>query len=53
MKNEFDRLNISITPKASLILDNKLYNVTEIRKTIDGKTVRGYELGTKIFNFSI
>jgi hypothetical protein len=53
IKNEFDRLNISITPKASLILDNKLYNVTEIRKTIDGKTVRGYELGTKIFNFSI
>ena len=53
LKNEFDRLGISITPKASLILDNKLYNVVETSKRIDGKKVKGYELGTKIFNFSI
>lgn len=43
-KAEFDRLSISITPKASLIEECNLYGVKLCTKKIDGKATKGYEL---------
>ena len=43
IKNEFEKLNISLSPKATLIESCNLYEVKKINKRIDGKKVIGYE----------
>lgn len=43
-KAEFARLNIGLSPKASLIEQCNLYGVKQCSKFIDGKAVKGYEL---------
>lgn len=42
---EFSDRGIVMTPKASLIKKCTLYNVTEASRWIDGKSIKGYELG--------
>lgn len=49
LKDEFGRLGIKLSPKATLIENCTLYNVEKASRKIDGKTVSGYELGKMIF----
>lgn len=51
LKEEFGRLGIKLSPKATLIENCTLYNVEKASRKIDGKTVSGYELGKMIFTF--
>ena len=51
LKDEFDRLGIKLSPKATLIENCTLYNVEKASRKIDGKTVSGYELGKMVFTF--
>lgn len=51
LKDEFGRLGIKLSPKATLIENCTLYNVEQASRKIDGKTVSGYELGKMIFTF--
>lgn len=51
LKDEFGRLGIKLSPKATLIENCTLYNVEKASRKIDGKTVSGYELGKMIFTF--
>lgn len=51
LKDEFDRLGIKLSPKATLIENCTLYSVEKASRKIDGKTVSGYELGKMIFTF--
>lgn len=50
-KNEFERLGVKLSAKATLIEDCTLYPVEKKKKKIDGKTVSGYEIGEIKFNF--
>ena len=49
LKDEFGRLGIKLSPKATLIENCTLYNVEKASRKIDGKTVSGYELGKMVF----
>lgn len=51
LKDEFGRLRIKLSPKATLIENCTLYSVEKASRKIDGKTVSGYELGKMIFTF--
>ena len=51
LKDEFGRLGIKLSPKATLIENCILYNVEKASRKIDGKTVSGYELGKMVFTF--
>ena len=51
LKDEFDRLGIKLSPKATLIENCTLYSVEKASRKIDGKTVSGYELGKMVFTF--
>ena len=51
MKDEFGRLGIKLSPKATLIENCTLYSVEKASRKIDGKTVSGYELGKMVFTF--
>ena len=51
LKDEFDRLGIKLSHKATLIENCTLYNVEKASRKIDGKTVSGYELGKMVFTF--
>ena len=51
LKDEFGRLGIKLSPKATLIENWTLYNVEKASRKIDGKTVSGYELGKMVFTF--
>lgn len=51
LKDEFGRLGIKLSPKATLIENCTLYSVEKASRKIDGKTVSGYELGKMIFTF--
>ena len=51
LKDEFGRLGIKLSPKATLIENCTLYNVEQASRKIDGKTVSGYELGKMVFTF--
>jgi len=42
--SEFNKHNITLSPKATLIENCNLYNVKKVNKWIDGKSVRGYEM---------
>lgn len=45
IKMAFDRLRITMAPKASMIEDCDMYSVRKASKRINGKMVQGYELG--------
>ena len=47
----FNDLDITIKSTSTLIDDNKFIDSTAIRKNIDGKTVRGYEINKISFQF--
>jgi hypothetical protein len=49
----FNKYGISCTAKASLIEEQSLYPVKQTVKKIDGKAVRGYEIGNYRLNFSL
>lgn len=49
-KTEFEKYNIDIKPKASLIEDCTLYQVKQIKKWVNGKTVNGYEIGELLYS---
>lgn len=49
LKDEFGRLGIKLSPKATLIENCTLYSVEKASRKIDGKTVSGYELGKMVF----
>lgn len=51
LKDEFGRLGIKLSPKATLIENCTLYNVEKTSRKIDEKTVSGYKLGRMIFTF--
>ena len=51
LKDEFGRLGIKLSPKATLRENWTLYNVEKASRKIDGKTVSGYELGKMVFTF--
>ena len=51
LKDEFGRLGIKLSPKATLIENCTLYHVEKASRKIDGKTVSGYELGKMVFTF--
>ena len=51
LKDEFGRLGIKLSPKATLIENCILYHVEKASRKIDGKTVSGYELGKMVFTF--
>ena len=51
LKDEFGRLGIKLSPKATLIENCTLYNVEKASRKIDRKTVSGYELGKMVFTF--
>ena len=51
LKDEFSRLGIKLSPKATLIENCTLYNVEKTSRKIDEKTVSGYKLGRMIFTF--
>ena len=51
LKDEFGRLRIKLSPKATLIENCTLYSVEKASRKIDGKTVSGHELGKMIFTF--
>ena len=51
LKDEFGRLGIKLSPKATLRENCTLYSVEKASRKIDGKTVSGYELGKMIFTF--
>lgn len=51
LKDEFGRLGIKLSPKATLIENCTLYSVEKASRKIDGKTVSGYELGKMVFTF--
>lgn len=51
LKDEFGRLGIKLSPKATLIESCTLYSVEKASRKIDGKTVSGYELGKMVFTF--
>ena len=51
LKDEFGRLGIKLSLKATLIENCTLYNVEKASRKIDGKTVSGYELGKMVFTF--
>lgn len=51
IKAEFERLGITLTAKASLIEESKVYTAEAKVKKINGKNVRGYEISK--FNFKL
>ena len=51
LQDEFGRLGIKLSPKATLIENCTLYSVEKASRKIDGKTVSGYELGKMVFTF--
>ena len=51
IKSEFERLGITLTAKASLIEESKVYTAEAKVKKIDGKNVRGYEISNFNYKF--
>ena len=51
LTEQFNRLGIKLSPKATQILNCNIYHVERSHPTIDGKRVNGYKLGDMLFNF--
>lgn len=50
---EFQKKGITISPKATQIMNCELYEVRKCKTRIDGKLTDGYEIGDWIFKFEI
>ena len=50
-KSAFDKYGITLTPKATIIEDCSIYDVTKTSCKIDGKTTKGYTLYRSNFSF--
>ena len=51
LTDQFNRLGINLSPKATQIKDCDIYHVQRCSHTIDGKKINGYEFGDMLFNF--
>ena len=51
LKEQFQRLDIELSPKATQIKQCDIYHVERCCKYVDGKKVNGYELGDMLFHF--
>lgn len=51
LKEQFQRLDIALSPKATQIKQCDIYHVERCCKYVDGKKVNGYELGDMLFHF--
>jgi len=51
LAEQFDRLGINLSPKATQILNCDIYYVERCSQTIDGKKVNGYKFGDMLYNF--
>ena len=51
LSEQFQRLGISLSPKATQIKECDIYHVERCCHTIDGKKVNGYEFGDMLFHF--
>lgn len=51
LAEQFNRLCINLSPKATQILNCDIYHVERCSHTIDGKKINGYEFGDMLFNF--
>ena len=51
LAEQFNRLGINLSPKATQILNCDIYHVERCSQTIDGKRVNGYKFGDMLFNF--
>lgn len=52
LAEQFKQLNISLTPKATLIKDCQLYEVKRCCDYSTGKKINGYKLGKMKFDFT-
>ena len=50
LSEQFDRLGINLSPKATQIKECDIYHVERCSHTIDGKKINGYEFGDMLFN---
>lgn len=53
LAEQFKRLEIKLTPKATLILQCSIYKVEKCSERLDGKKVNGYRFGDTIFDFRL
>ena len=51
LTKQFNRLGISMAPKATLILECNIYRVEKCSQYIDGKKVNGYRFGDLVLKF--
>ncbi len=53
LAEQFQKVGIKLTPKATLILQFNIYKVENISEYIDGKKVNGYRFGDMIYDFKL
>jgi len=53
LAEQFKRLEIKLTPKATLILQCSIYKVEKCCERLDGKKVNGYRFGDTIFDLRL
>ena len=51
LAEQFNRLGINLSPKATQILNCDIYHVERCSQTIDKKKVNGYKLGDMLIHF--
>jgi hypothetical protein len=51
LAEQFKRLGILLSPKATQIKQCSIYKVERCSQTIDGKKVNGYRFGDSIFDY--
>ena len=51
LTEQFNRLEINLSPKATQIKQCDIYQVERCSQYIDGKKVNGYKFGDMLFNF--
>ena len=53
LSEQFKRLGILLSPKATYIKECSIYKVERCSQYIDGKKVNGYRFGDTIFNYTL
>lgn len=51
LAEQFNKLGINLSPKATQILNCDIYHVERCSQTIDKKKVNGYKFGDMLFDF--
>lgn len=51
LAEQFDRLGINLSPKATQIKDCDIYHVERCSQYVDGKKINGYKFGDMLFSF--